>query len=100
MSYNNDLISNLLDFLFEINQKGITKPLIIGGGLGLFLKQQYITERKIRTLFDNLPFARSTEDIDFFVPLEILCSLEQCKKILSVLELLEYKFIEEAKYMQ
>jgi hypothetical protein len=91
---------NLLDFLFEMNQKGITKPLIIGGGLGLFLKQQYITERNIRTLFDDPPFARSTEDIDFFIPLEILCQKEQCEKILNVLELLGYEFIDKAKYMQ
>jgi hypothetical protein len=100
MNYHNLLIAHLLDFLFEINQKGIMKPLIVGGGLGLFLKRQYVTEKKIRTLFDNPPFARSTEDIDLFVPLEVLCNLEQWKKIYEVLNLLEYKPVKGREYMQ
>jgi hypothetical protein len=58
-------MSNLLDFLFEINQKGITKPLIIAGGFGLFLKQQYITERNIRTLFDD-PLLQDRQKILIF----------------------------------
>ena len=62
------LTASLLDLLYELLETPVR--LIIGGGFGLYLKQQ---NRKdgVRTLLDPTP-ARSTGDIDIFLRTEIL----------------------------
>ena len=40
--------------------------LTIGGGFGLLLKRQHLTERQERTLYAELPEPRATNDIDVF----------------------------------
>ncbi len=50
------------------------------------------------TRFYELPAARSTEDIDLFLGVEIITSLEKMKKIRDTLE--NIGFTPEAKYFQ
>jgi len=54
MAWNDPLTTHLLDFLFELEKNGLTTPLTIAGGFGLFLKGQYLAKRKERTLFDGI----------------------------------------------
>lgn len=56
-------------------------PLIIGGGYGLFLKQNAVLRPEIRTLFDPdaVPENRSTEDIDLFLRGDVVSNAEQMR---------------------
>jgi len=99
MAWNDPLTTHLLDFLFELEKNGLKTPQTIAGGFGLFLKRRYLNERKERTLFD-IHGARSTEDIDIFVRIDILCDMQQVRSILNALHDLGYEVVEEAKYMQ
>lgn len=64
--------------------------LIIGGGYGLVLKTQQIIESGERTRLE-IPPARSTEDIDLFLRLEIITDAEKMKAVRDVLKELGYK---------
>ncbi|MEZ5951963.1 MAG: hypothetical protein R3C12_22805 [Planctomycetaceae bacterium] len=52
-------------------------PLIIGGGFGLYLRQEQLRQSGERTLLQQLPEPRATNDIDLFVRMEILVSAER-----------------------
>jgi hypothetical protein len=64
--------------------------LIIGGGYGLALKTQQIIDSGKMTRLE-IPPARSTEDIDLFLQLEIITDAEKMEAIRGVLENLNYK---------
>jgi hypothetical protein len=99
MTWNASLItSHLLDFLFELEKNGLSTPLTIAGGFGLFLKRQYLIERKERMLFDGIR-SRSTEDIDVFVPIGVLCDKQQTQSIVNTLHL-GYEVIDAGKFFQ
>ena len=100
MTWDDPLITYLLDFLFELEKNGLKTPLIIAGGFGLFLKRRYLAERQERTLFSNMPGARSTEDIDIFAQRNTLCDIQQAQSIKDALSRLQYEVIEAEKYMQ
>lgn len=64
--------------------------LIIGGGYGLALKtQQIINSGKITRL--QIPPARSTEDLDLFLRLEIITDAKKMEAIRDTLGKLGYK---------
>jgi hypothetical protein len=92
------LQASLLDLHHELRAHDI--PLIIGGGLGLFLKQQQIKNEGLRTLFTSLPEARSTNDIDLFFRAEIVANLGRVQNFVAALEKLGYVALERAKYLQ
>lgn len=60
----NAIISTLLDLDAEI---GPQAGLLVAGGLGLYLKQQYLVRQGIPTLVPDLPVARTTQDIDWLM---------------------------------
>jgi hypothetical protein len=62
----------LLDLLFELGEPA--HALILAGGYGLFLKQVQLLSDDVRTLLarDLWPEARSTGDLDVFLPAEFL----------------------------
>jgi len=67
------LRSSLLDLHSSLGTKGVS--LILGGGFGLFLKQlDLLTKENTRTLMpiEAWPRPRTTNDLDLFVPLELL----------------------------
>jgi hypothetical protein len=71
-----DLFNTFVDLHEKLSGRGIS--IILGGGLGLYLKQLSLIERPVRTLIDasGWPQPRSTSDIDVFFPLEVLVSLD------------------------
>lgn len=99
MEWNDPITTHLLDFLFELENHGLTTPLTIVGGFGLFIKKRYLVDQKERTLF-VVHEARSTEDIDICVPVDILCSEEQSQAIRATLHCLQYEVVDSAMYMQ
>jgi Nucleotidyl transferase AbiEii toxin, Type IV TA system len=72
--------------------------LIVGGGYGLLLRTEHILRTESATRFYEVPAARSTEDIDLFLGVEIITSLEKMEKIRDTLE--NIGFTPEAKYFQ
>jgi hypothetical protein len=92
------LTMSLLDLLYELEGRDI--PITVGGGFGLYLKRQHLTSTGQRTLFDQLPESRSTNDLDLFLRVEVLADLNRTRMIAEVIRRLGYSEIEEAKYLQ
>jgi hypothetical protein len=90
----------LLDLLFELGERA--HALILAGGYGLFLKQVYLLSDDVRTLLarDLWPEARSTGDLDIFLPAEFLVDAATFDSIRPALDRLGYVAVETAKYYQ
>jgi hypothetical protein len=65
--------------------------LILGGGYGLVLKTEYIRQTNAATRFEEIPQARSTNDLDLFLSAEIITSAEKIEKIRDALEKLKFE---------
>jgi len=65
-----DLQTSLLDLLRKI--EGTDIKLIVGGGFGIYLKIDYVRRLDRRTLLQEWPELRSTNDIDLFLRPELL----------------------------
>jgi hypothetical protein len=76
--------------------------LLLGGGFGLFLKQLDIMMGEARTLLpvETWPTPRTTNDLDLFVPIELLVNLENMQTVRSVLDDLEFKPVGGSEYWQ
>jgi hypothetical protein len=94
------LSTALLDLDSELKSQ---IDLIVGGGYGLYLKQLHLRDhREIQTLFplDDLPPARTTQDIDLILRADVVTSSASMRPIRAALDRLEFQVIESAKYMQ
>lgn len=65
--------------------------LILGGGYGLVLKTEYIRQTNAATRFEEIPQARSTNDLDLFLSAEIITSAEKIEKIRDALSKLKFE---------
>lgn len=95
-----ELRTALLDLLFELGE--LARALILAGGYGLFLKQVHLLSDDVRTLLarDLWPEARSTEDLDIFLPAELLADAASFDDIRPAFDRLGYVPVETAKYYQ
>ncbi|MDD5674994.1 MAG: hypothetical protein PHC61_12560 [Chitinivibrionales bacterium] len=93
-----DLRTSLLDLLHELQKTEIT--LIIGGGFGIYLKTDYVRRFGIRTLLQELPESRSTNDLDLFLRPELLIASEKLKPLSRALNNLGFRVIPEAAKYQ
>lgn len=93
-----DLFDTFVDLHEKLSERGIS--IILGGGLGLYLKQLYLIENPVRTLIDasGWPQPRSTSDIDVFFPLEVLVSLDEMKAVRSVIDEMHFEPISGSEY--
>lgn len=75
------LITTLIDLDRAIGQPSF--KFILGGGFGLYVKQIHLQQTTVRTLFtgDLWPSPRATEDLDIFLPAEIVASLEDMTRL-------------------
>ena len=89
------LLAALAELAVALRAESI--PLVLGGGLGLFLKQRLRQKQarsgNARTLLpaDAWPPARSTEDMDLILPTEVVADLEQMRLIRATLDRLGYE---------
>lgn len=74
-------------------------PLIIGGGYGLLLRQEHITHRGVRTVRE-IPEARSTNDLDIFLSVEIVTNAAKMGTLRDVLHESGYTPISGAEHYQ
>jgi hypothetical protein len=75
---------------------------MLGGGYGLFLKQEHLASTGATTLIpsDRWPAARSTNDIDLLLRPEIVTRVEHMGSIRDALDRLGFQPIETAKFYQ
>lgn len=92
------LTGTLLDLARALDPAGI--PLTVGGGFGLYLKQQHLRKTGERTLLQELPESRATNDIDLFLRVDLLAQLEAMKRVAAALKSLEFTPVDNAKYFQ
>lgn len=87
--------------LIELSRDwNLERPLIVGGGFGLYLRQESLRLSGERTLLAQLPEPRATNDIDLFIAMELLVSVASVQAIQSRIEALGYTPIESAEYFQ
>jgi hypothetical protein len=94
------LITTLIDLDRAIGQPGF--KLILGGGFGLYLKQLHLQRQTdLRTLLPGelWPYPRATEDLDIFLPTEVVVSLADMQALRGALDRLDFKPVEEAKFL-
>jgi len=93
------LITSVLDLDSAL---GGNADLLLGGGLGLYLKQQYLRETEARTLLamDRLPPARSTEDVDLFLRAEVIASADEISRYRAALNKLGFKVVRGAEWLK
>ena len=93
-----DLQTSLLDLLFEI--EGTDIKLIIGGGFGIYLKIDYVQRLGMRTLLQEWPEPRSTNDLDLFLRPELLIESAKLKPLAEAIARLGYKVVPGAEKYQ
>lgn len=77
--------------LLALELKNDNIKLILGGGYGLVLKTEYIRQTNAATRFEEIPQARSTNDLDLFLSVEIIINAEKIEKIRDALEKLKFE---------
>ena len=93
-----DLQTALLDLLHEV--KGTDVNLIIGGGYGIYLRTEHVRRLGVRTLFEEWPEARSTNDLDLYLRPELLIDSEKLKPLSEAIARLGYHPVSGAENYQ
>lgn len=87
----------LVELLRPMAEEGF--PLIVAGGLGIYLKRRWVEQTRQQTLWTPLPDARATHDIDSFLALEIF-QQDRVSRFRGTLARLGYQVHEKARYYQ
>lgn len=93
-----DLKTSLLDLLFQIEGRDI--KLIIGGGYGIYLKFDHVQQLDARTLLQEWPEPRSTNDLDLFLRPELLIESAKLRPLAEAIERLGYQVVPGAEKYQ
>ena len=93
-----DLQTALLDLLYKIRDTDI--KLIIGGGFGIYFKNEHVRQPGVRTLLHEWPEPRSTNDLDLFLRPELLIKSAKLKPLAAALSKLGYQVVAGAEKYQ
>jgi hypothetical protein len=93
------LITTILDLDHAL---GGDAGLLIGGGLGLYLKQEHLRSTGDRTLVPHalLPTARTTEDIDLFLRAEVIASTAAVTRLRAALDELGFRVVQGSEWLR
>lgn len=93
------LITTVLDLDHAL---GGEVGLLIGGGLGLYLKQEHLRRTGERTLVPLalLPTARTTEDIDLFLRAEVIASTAAVARLRAALDGLGFRAVPGSEWLR
>lgn len=97
------MIGPLVQTVIELDQAlGSNANILLGGGFGLYLKQQHLETSQANTLLpvSIWPTPRTTEDIDLFLSAEVVASAESMDKYKQALQQLAFEVVEQAKWMK
>ncbi len=86
-----NLHTALLDLPEKIRDSEI--KLIIEGGFGIYLKTNHVKRMDTRTLLDQWPEPRSTNDLDLFLRPELLTDSSRLKPMVSAITGLGYQVV-------
>jgi hypothetical protein len=92
------LTAGLLELRHELEGRRI--PITVGGGFGLYLKRQHLASTGQRTLFDQMPEPRATNDLDLFVRTEVLVDHGRTEQVRAAVVRLGYAPVRTAKFMR
>ena len=81
----------LLAHLLDIASDPASDDLILGGGFGIRVKQAYLKTNSLRTLLPDVPAARATQDLDFFLRLALFVQKERGGAVRRLLDRLAYE---------
>lgn len=81
----------LMPHLMDIASNPASEGLILAGGFGIRLKQSELQGAETRTLIMPFPAARATQDMDFFLRIEMFVQKERGKGVRNMLDQLEYR---------
>ncbi len=93
-----DLQTALLDLLYEV--QGTEIKLIIGGGYDIYLKNNHVRRMGMRTLLQEWPEPRSTNDLDLFLRPELLINSAKLKPLADAIDRLGYQAVQGAEKYQ
>lgn len=93
-----DLQTALLDLLQKVGDPEIR--LIVGGGFGIYLKADHVRRSGTRTLLDQWPQPRSTNDLDLFLRPELLIEPSKLKPLVTAIAELGYEVVPGAEKYQ
>jgi len=93
-----DLQTALLDLLQKVHESEIR--LIAGGGFGIYLKTNHVRNSGKRTLLNQWPEPRSTNDLDLFLRPELLIESSKLKPLVSAIADLGYQVVPGAEKYQ
>ncbi|MGD0238153.1 MAG: hypothetical protein ABSC55_26930 [Syntrophorhabdales bacterium] len=80
--------------------EGTDIKLIVGGGFGIYLKINHIQRLGVRTLLQELPETRSTNDLDLFLRPELLIDSKKLKPLAEAISRLGYQVVPGAEKYQ
>jgi hypothetical protein len=92
------LHATLLDLLYMLRDADV--PLILGGGYGLYLKQEAVIESDLPRLLALVPPPRATNDLDLFLRTELLADSERLQPLRTALDTLGFTVIASAQNYQ
>jgi len=93
---NDPLVRHLIELAVELDAENI--PIILGGGMSLYLRQKFMSSRAPRYPF-GLP-ARSTADLDLFLSSRLIADAGKMESLRQVIGHLGYSVLPEAKNFQ
>ena len=92
------LKTTLLDLLYEL--RDVDVPLLLGGGYGLYLKQEAALVTNEPRLLDLTPPLRATNDLDLFLRTELIADSERLRPLRAALDALGFTVIPSAQNYQ
>ncbi|MFZ4572990.1 MAG: hypothetical protein ACOYN0_01250 [Phycisphaerales bacterium] len=93
------LITTVMDLNAALGGRA---ELPLGGGLGLYLKQEHLRATGARTLLslDRLPPARTTQDVDLFLRAEVIASKEEVSRYRAALDKLGFVVVPGSQWLK
>lgn len=88
----------LLPYLLDIMTAPASKNLVLAGGLGLRLKQQFLRSSGEKWLIEGFEDIRATQDMDFFLSMSMFLEPETGLSFRDFLRGEGYEPVENAKY--
>lgn len=93
---NDPLVRHLLELAVELDAKNI--PVILGGGMSLYLRQKFLSGRTPRYPFDVA--ARSTADLDLFLSSRLIADARKIEYLRRAITRLGYSALPQARNFQ
>ncbi len=93
-----DLQTALLDLLQKLRDSEVR--LIVGGGFGIYLKTDHVIRSGMRTLLNQWPESRSTNDLDLFIRPELLIESSKLRPLVCAIAELDYQVVLGAEKYQ